>query len=140
MQKISLSLFSIVLLMASCKKEHNVNALKDQLSGTWELERTICGECFVPNTNYAPGNGNLLVFGDDGSFQRKKQDTVLFTGTFSVIISKECSSNGDQALTTNESSTGTTPQFIALNADSLVLSTPSCYQDGGSTIYKRIRK
>lgn len=139
MQKIILSLFSVAVLTASCKKEHNVNALKNQLAGTWELERAICGECLIPNTSYAPGNGNLLIFGNDGSFQRKKQDTVLFNGTFSVIISKECSSNGDQALTTSESA-GATPQFINIYTDSLVLSTPSCYQDGGSTVYKRIRK
>lgn len=139
MQKIALILLSITLLTFGCKKENKVDLAKSNLIGKWELGRSICGECAVSLTTYPTGNGNFIIFGEDGSFERKKNDSLIFKGIYSLIISKECSSSGDQAIITSEFPDAA-PQFISVFPDSLELRTPSCYQDGGSIIYSKVSK
>lgn len=133
------ALLFIALFTFGCKKENKLTFSKSNLVGKWELGRSICVECAVPLTTYPTGNGNFIIFGEDGSFERKKNDSLIFKGTYSLIISKECSSLGDQALITSEFP-DTTPQFISVFTDSLEIRTPSCYQDGGSIIYSKVSK
>lgn len=133
-------LFLLVIFIAlccSCKKENELNDLKNKITGTWELERNVCGMCPTPVTIYPPGSNNLIILYADGSFERKKQDTLLFKGTYSLQKNKECNATaGDDALTTNEYSSA---WFITCSNNKLELSIPYCYTDGATNTYRRIK-
>ena len=55
----------IVLLITSCKKDKEVKNLRKEIVGTWELESTsgMSGYNTLP-----PGNGQIIVLGENGSF------------------------------------------------------------------------
>ena len=128
-----------ISILISCKKDNEITDLKNEISGTWELEKDLCGVCTNSVINYPPGNKNLIVLSSDGSFERKNQDTLVFKGNYSIQRNKECNqTSGDMALIIKEGSTPT-PRFIQITADKLTLSTPYCYQDGVISTYRRIK-
>lgn len=129
---------AFIAVFCSCKKENEPGDLQNEIAGTWELEKNICGLCTFPLINYPPGNGNTITLSPDGSYERKKQDTLLVKGTWSALNSKECSPAGDRALIINEGSTATL-MFIKISTDKLELSTPYCYTDYNATTYRRIK-
>jgi hypothetical protein len=122
----------------SCKKENELGDLKNEIAGTWELEKNVCGLCPFPVINYSPGNGSIIILSPDGSYERKKQDTLLVKGTWSILKSEECSPAGDRALIINEGA-NTTSMFIKISTDKLELSTPYCYTDYNAITYRRIK-
>jgi hypothetical protein len=129
---------AFTVVFCSCKKENEPGDLKNEIAGTWELEKIICGLCTFPVINYPQGNGNTITLLPDGSYERKKQDTLLVKGTWSAINSKECSTAGDRAIIINEGSSATL-MFIKISTDKLELSTPYCYTDYNATTYRRIK-
>jgi hypothetical protein len=130
-------LFTAILV--SCKKENAINILKDKIAGTWEIEKIECGLCINPITNFPPGNNNLIIFNTTNVFERKQNNTSVFTGNYSIVSSKECNqSTGDMALLTNENNPSS-PLFIQIVNEKLQLSTPYCYADGAITTYRRIQ-
>jgi hypothetical protein len=129
---------AFIAVFCSCKKENELGDLKNEIAGTWELEKIVCGLCTFPVIDFPPGNGNIIILSPDGSYERKKQDTLLVRGTYSVLKSKECSPAGDRALIINEGS-NTTLMFIKISTDKLEVNTPYCYTDYNATTYRRIK-
>lgn len=132
-------LLLILPILFSCKKENDISNLRIKIIGTWELEKNICGECITQVSTFPQGNGNIIVLSANGTFERRKHDTLLFKGYYSLKKNKECNKrSGDIAFSTNESSTPT-PFYITIDTDKLELSTPYCYADGAINIYTRLK-
>jgi len=130
----------LVLLVSahSCKKEEPAEKqIKSQITGQWELEYYSCVECIIPPTAYPQGNGNIIEFAKDGRFIRKLKDSITFNGHYNIVTNKECNKSGNLSLQTNETANGSV-RFITIENSKLQLSTPSCYADGATSIYRRI--
>ena len=129
----------VLVLLAfsfSCKKDNEINTLKNEMIGTWELER-ISGYPFNQPT-LPQGNGHIIVLGEGGLFERKQHDTLVFRGSYSVQRKKDCHERKtDITFSTNESSFGDY-QYVEIAEGKLLLSTPNCYQDGGIAFYRRL--
>jgi hypothetical protein len=112
---------------------------ENPISGTWEIEEVTCYYgCPSQITSYPEGNGNKLVFYNNGVFERLENNAIVFRGKYSIRNSDGCDKRrSDEALYTNEGST--IPRIIAIKLDKLELSTPTCVADGGAERYKRIR-
>ena len=109
--------------------------VRKNIAGTWEYEQ-YSGYPFT-NTFLPPGNGNIIIIGENGNFERRKQDTVIFKATYSLQKKQDCYSSGNEVLfTTSENSTGS---YIKIENGKLSFSTPACYADGGTTFYLKIR-
>jgi hypothetical protein len=133
-------LLLLLLLVASnsCKKEERTeNRIKSKIIGRWELELYSCGECITQLTIYPQGNGNIIEFAKDGQFVKKSKDSITFNGRYDIITDKECNKSGNVALQTNEAVNGFV-RFITIENLKLQLSTPSCYADGATSIYRRV--
>lgn len=135
------NVFLFILFCASCfscSKDQRLEDFKNQIFGKWEIEKWVCVECLNPLTNYPAGNGNIMVLLKDGTFEKRLHDSVIFKGRFFITKSNECGNpDSDYAFSTNESSIST-PLFVQIQSGKLQLSTPSCYTDGATTIYRRI--
>jgi hypothetical protein len=130
-------IFFLVLLIFffSCKKHNEIKALKGEIIGTWELER-VSGYPFN-QPPLPPGNGVIIVLGEDGLFERKKHDTLVFRGSYSVKRKKDCyERSNDIILSTNESSGNY--DYIEMSDGKLSISSPNCLQDGGTAYYRRL--
>ena len=129
-QLIAFALF--IFLLSACKKDKQ---LGQQFAGKWEFEN-FSGYPF--NNNFqAPGNGNIIVLSTDGSFERRKFDTVLFRGTYSVTEKKDClSRTHNWYFSTSESNS--TDRYIDFEGNRLTFSTPNCFQDGGTAYYRKL--
>lgn len=131
-----LYLFVIALLPLSCKKDQEISDLKKTIVGTWEYE-TFSGYPF----NFPvlpPGNGKIIIIGDDGSFKRMQHDTLVFSGSYALSKKNDCySRNSNIVFSTNEDPSGDF-RYIDLIDGKLTLSTPNCYQDGGTAYYRRV--
>jgi len=68
-----------MLLVTACRKSTAVT--NAGLSGTWELTRIEANL----TQNYPAGNGNLLKFSDDSSYQKYTNGTLSKSGKFSII-------------------------------------------------------
>jgi hypothetical protein len=129
--------FVLLISIYSCKKDNVVKALKKDIAGTWELEK-FAGYPFN-QPPLLPGNGRIIVLGEDGFFERKQHDTLIFRGDYSLRKQKDCyERNSDITFSTNENSSGTY-HYIEISEGKLLLSTPNCYQDGGIASYRRLR-
>ena len=71
-----------------CKKDSEVKMLKRDIAGTWELER-VSGYPFN-QALLPPGNGRIIVLKEDGVFERKQHDTLVFRGNYRVRTKKDC--------------------------------------------------
>lgn len=134
------TLFIILIstIVSSCSKDNRLENFKNQIVGKWEIEKRVCGECVTPLTTYHEGNGSIIVLLNDGTFERRIHDSVIFKGRFFLNKSEECGKPGsDISLSTNESSM-LTPLFVQIVQGKLQISTPYCYTDGASTIFRRI--
>ena len=135
MKKIILFLF--VVSFYSCKKDAGFHALREDIQGTWELEQFI-GYPFDQPVLPA-GNGQIIVLGANGLFERKQGDSLIFKGTYSLQTKKDCyPRHTEVSFSTTESSPGTY-QYVDIANERLELSTPNCYQDGGSAYYRRVK-
>jgi hypothetical protein len=129
-------LLALLFTVCSCKKDKDIKSLKKDIVGTWELEKVI-GAFSQPV--FPPGNGQLIVLGKGGLFERKQHDTLIFRGTYTIGTKKDCyERNGDMIFSTNENSSGNY-RYIEISDGQLSLSTPNCYQDGAVADYRRIK-
>ena len=128
----------LIAIFSSCNKDNQLENFKTQLAGKWEIEKKSCGLCLNPLTTYPEGNGNIIVFLSDGTFERRIHDSVTFKGRFFLTKSNECGKpNTDIALSTDES-IAILPLFVQIISGKLYISTPHCYMDGAGTTYRRI--
>ncbi|HTM92962.1 MAG TPA: hypothetical protein VL095_11110 [Flavisolibacter sp.] len=126
----------IALFLLSCKKDQEISDLKKTIAGTWEYE-TFSGYPFN-SPALPPGNGKIIVIGEDGSFKRMQHDTLLFSGSYALSKKKDCHpGNSNIVFSTNEDPSGDY-RYIDVADGKLTLSTPNCYQDGGTAYYRRI--
>ena len=133
MKKVALFLFPFVM---SCEKNNELKVIKEDIIGTWELEKFV-GFPFTQPA-FPPGNGNIIVIAEGGDFERRQHDTVLFRGIYSLGRKKDCyERNNDIIFSTNESSSGNY-HYVDIENGKLSLSTPNCYQDGGTAYYRRL--
>jgi hypothetical protein len=128
---------ALLVLFISCKKDNDINTLKSEIAGTWELERFVGYPFNQPAL--PPGNGRIIVLGEDGVFERKQHDTLVSRGSYSVVRKKDCyDRNSDIVLSINESAFED-HQYVEIADGKLSLSTPNCLQDGGTAYYRRMR-
>lgn len=131
-------LLLLLVSATSCTKEGRLERqTRKDITGHWELSIYACGLC-GPSRTYEQGNGNIIEFGKGGEYLRRVKDSAIFQGRYEIVSSKECNKDGDVALKTNQSTSGTA-MFIKLENDTLQLSTPTCYADGAVSIYRRIK-
>jgi hypothetical protein len=134
---LSVIIFSIII--SSCSKDNQLDNFKNQILGKWEIEKNVCGECISPFTIYPEGNGKTIVLFNDGSFERRINDSVIFAGKFYLGKSEKCNrSPSDIEMSTNEYA-GSFPLFVQIESGKLQLSTPYCYTDGSITTYRRVQ-
>jgi hypothetical protein len=131
-----ISLFVIACFcFSSCKKDI-AGDLKKEIQGKWEYV-TFVGYPFNYPTLPA-GNGRLIVFGKNGSFERRNFDTINLKGYYFLSERKDCSGNEKLVFITTTDSSFSNNNSISVKGDSLFLSTPNCLADGGTSIYRRI--
>jgi len=134
MKTISLLVISC-FFFSSCKKDIPGD-LRKNIQGKWEYV-TFVGYPFNYPTLPA-GNGRLLVFGKNGSFKRRNFDTITYKGYYFLSERQDCSGNEKMVFITTTDSSFSNNNSISVKGDSLFLSTPNCYADGGTSIYRRI--
>ena len=129
----------IVLIFFSCKKDNSTVGFRNKITGSWELEKNVCGECITPVTNFPRGNGNIIILSANGTYQRKKQDTLLFSGNYTLQEKKDCfARSSNYTFSTNENPNPVSYGYINLENDKLIFSTPNCFADGSVTTYRKI--
>lgn len=126
---------TIVLIVSSCKKE-NLSEYKDEISGEWEYIRSAALLGYT--TPLPAGNGKIIVFEKNGLFERRSHDTVLFRGRYSLSKRKDCYGQEKYVFLNTNDNSFVNGYTISMRDDSLLISTPNCYQDGGTGIYRRL--
>ena len=121
----------------SCKKDNEVKTLKNEIVGTWELEKFVGYPFNQPPL--PPGNGSIIVLGGDGSFERKQHDTLVFRGSYSVQRKKDCHERNSDIIFSTNTSSSDSYEYIEMSDGKLLFSTPNCYQDGGVAYYRRLK-
>ena len=126
-----------ITIASSCNKEKDMKQLRYRFSGTWEYER-YNGYPFV-NTYLPPGNGRIIVLSENGDFQRKNNDTVLFKGRYAITSKNDCNQRENNWFFTTNDTIFQWGDYIEIQNDRLVLSTPNCFADGGSVFYRKLK-
>ena len=124
----------LVLSLASCTKDFG--EIENDMIGTWEYERYSGFPFNIPPL--PPGNGQIIVMGENGKFERKQQDTLLFSGSYSLDKKKDCYDK-KRKVTFSTSDNPGSYSFIEVSDGKLILSGSSCNEDAGASIYIRIR-
>ncbi len=75
----------ILVALVSCNKD---NEISHKFLGKWEYEKYV-GYPFI-DTSLPPGNGRTITLKNDGVFESRKQDTVLFVGKYTIKQRKDC--------------------------------------------------
>ena len=132
MKRISLLLISTALF-CSCEKD---NVSNQRFKGIWEYENHF-GYPFA-NGYLPPGNGRIIVLSADGSFERKQHDTVMFRGRYHLDLQKDCYGDEKKIHFSTNDNGYSWDSYINIDSGKLKLSTPNCYQDGGTTVYRKI--
>jgi hypothetical protein len=122
------------LFFLSCSKE---KVDSSSFTGVWEYEN-FSGYPF--NNNYQPpGNGRIIVLSANGNFERRQHDTVLFKGRYFLKKQKDCYEEEKKIHFTTSDTLFHWDQYIHIDMEGkLKLSTPNCYQDGGTVTYRKI--
>lgn len=129
-------LLLIVLFLLSCKKDQEISDLRKTIAGTWEYE-TFSGYPF----NFPvlpPGNGKTIVIGKDGSFKRMQHDTLVFSGSYALSKKNDCHPGSSNIVFSTNETPSDNYRYIDLVDGKLTLSTPNCYEDGGTAYYRRV--
>ena len=126
-----------MMLVSSCRKESDQKELWNKFSGTWEYER-YSGYPFS-NTYLPAGNGRIIVLSENGDFQRKKNDTVLFKGRYSITSKSDCQPRANNWFFTTNDTAFQWGEYIEIENERLVLSTSNCLMDGGSVFYRKLK-
>lgn len=122
--------------VVSCKKYEAEKQLKNEIVGTWEFERYVGYPFNQPVL--PPGNGRMIIMGANGSFERKQHDTLLFKGKYSIQKKKDCYDRPTDIIISTDDNAFGGYQYVETKEGKLTLSTPNCYQDGGTAYYRRV--
>lgn len=121
-------MIAFAAFLISCKKQ---NVAPTQYAGTWEY-RGFIG--YGIHDQQPAGNGKIIVLTKSNRFERWEQGTRIFKGIFFLTEKKDCSGERRDFIATSDKSF-TNGYAISGSGDSLFISTPNCYADGGSAIY-----
>jgi hypothetical protein len=124
------------MLLFSCKKDNIPTSFKNQLVGAWEFEH-FSGYPFTA-PYYPPGNGNIIVFFENGNFEKRQRDTILFKGKYFLSVKKDCYPRESNIFFSTNGALNSWNFYINIDSNKLMLSTPNCYADGGISLYRRI--
>ncbi|WP_462250938.1 hypothetical protein [Ferruginibacter sp.] len=127
-----LGIIMMFALLSSCKKD-NLAAIKNEIAGTWELRSSAT---YSAVNNFPPGNGYIIEFGNNNSYKRKKQDTLLFEGKYTLTQKKDCYGTALQTFITT-TQPNSQEFIIAVIKDTLTLNTSNCLSDGAVSEYTR---
>lgn len=125
----------ITLLACSCKKM-DFSGFRDEIKGEWEYVRF--SGFGVPTPALPPGNGRIIEFGGDGGFKRRQHDTLLFKGTYSLQKKKDCFGEEKPVFVQTNDANFTNGYIVSRIGDNLFISSPNCFVDGGSAIYRKL--
>ncbi len=123
---------SLLVVFLACKKDSN---LSKEFIGKWEYER-YSGYPFT-NTFLPPGNGQIIVLYDNGIYERRMHDTVLFKGNYSISKKDDCHPRENKVYFTNNDSYSSSG-YIEIANEKLTLSSSNCLLDGGTTFYRKL--
>lgn len=124
----------MVIAFAGCKKE--INALNNELQGTWELTKAFSG--WGGLSEYEPGNGNTIQFSGN-SFTQKiitQDSTYTIQGNFSIYQGKPCEMAEETTLI--KFSDEGIPNTLTIESDQLTIGDTECITDGAISFYRRI--
>lgn len=124
----------LLISVMSCKKD--LGSTKSEIVGTWEYERYSGFPFNIPAL--PPGNGKIIVIGDDGLYERKQQDTLLFRGSYSLNKKKDCHPTNSTVTFSTSENPGSFA-YVEISEGKLLLSSSNCNVDGGTSIYIRIK-
>jgi len=117
--------------VAGCKKAE-INATG--LVGTWEL-RHYSGTIAGVNKDLPKGNGSLLKFSADSTYEHYSNFKVDNNGHFKIV--KNGIDWGNDKLDAIYLGENGDPNFFSIRADSLTMG--NTYADGVTTVYVRIK-
>ena len=122
------------VLFFSCKKYKPEQELSKAIIGTWEME-TFIG--FPGTVNFPAGNGNTITFSAGSVMEKKQGDSIVFSGTYSLATKEDCyPSDNNIILKTTEDPNYY--QYIGIKDGRLLLSSPNCFVDGGTSYYRKL--
>ena len=117
-----------------CRKEPNIDTNYSRFSGKWEYEQFIG----YPSNNFLPpGNGQTMILGKDGSFERKQDDSLIFKGEYFLKGQGSCTET-ENILYFSSTENAYSERAITIEGDRLLLTTPPCYADGGVIFYRKV--
>ena len=106
------------------------------IAGTWELAQ-YSGYPFNQPL-YPPGNGQIIILGADGSFERKDHSISVFRGNYQLTEKEDCHARENTTIISTNENSWDDYQYIQAVDGRLALSTPNCLQDGGTVYYRRL--
>ena len=122
------------LLFFSCKKYKAETELSKAILGTWEME-TFIG--FPGTINFPNGNGTTIAFLPGSVIEKKQGDSMLFKGTYLLQTKQDCyPSDNNVILKTTEDPNY--HEYIQVKNGQLMLSSPNCYVDGGTSYWRKV--
>ncbi|RYD70750.1 MAG: hypothetical protein EOP53_24855 [Sphingobacteriales bacterium] len=125
----------LLLSLFSCKKEVVIENFKEELAGSWELERR---SDYTGTQQYPAGNGDILVFDKVGNYQRKSIGSITQSSTYKLSRKKDChQSDSDIMIKLGETSSDTRV-YVQIKNNQLIFNTSNCYADGATTTYRRL--
>ena len=113
-------------MIVSCKK-HGVSPVN--VIGKWELARRYGGNINPPDTTYKPGNGNILQFNSDSSYEQYTNGTLTISGTFHMHNSQLYFTNNAYAVE---------PYYYTVTISGNSLTLRPLMPDIGTTVYDKI--
>jgi hypothetical protein len=134
MKRIIILLLSFAFLV-SCKKDQT-SKFNTQFSGKWEYATFVGYPFNFPSL--PPGNGKIIVLYQNGSFERFTHDTLIFRGKYFLEEKTDCYQNQKQVFFRTDDTSFANDKLIQMKGDSLFFSTPGCYADGGTSIYRKL--
>lgn len=117
----------VAISFAACKKE---DAFQENIVGTWQLERRFSME---PPAFNPPLPQETFTLNANGTYQVKRNDTLLKGGTYSIDYSEDCSKQKQYFFRAE----GYDSHVLSLEGDKLLLFTSNCLIDGGGSLYRR---
>lgn len=121
-----------LLMLAGCRKER---FYYDSFAGSWEKAKFIG---FPGTLEYPAGNGDILVLGKDGSFERKENNVTVFSGKYQLERKTDCGSTEKVWFFVSADPGLSEFLRISIADDELTLGSSSCLADGGTTVYRRL--
>jgi len=121
--------------LISCKKYSEEKNIGNNIIGTWELEHYYG---WPESKAYPPGNGNTISFSRGFVFETRTHDTLTSRGTYSLVRKNDCDADRELSLKTVSISSEASYHHVDIEDGKLSLGTPSCYMDGGTSVWKKL--